>query len=808
MKKRLLSIVTATAMTLSAIPYMVSAETTEIPDSTSISIEDIEIVAQGECGENTEWTLDSNGKLTINSKGSYLHNEKTYSPFIEYADLITDVIIEDGITVVGAALFYDLKNIKSVSLPDSLEVILPRAFENCENLSKINIPKSIRIIKEYAFENTEWLANMQKENPLVIVNNLVVDGKKCVGDVNIPDGVIRIPYKAFENATDITSIKLPDTITSIDIRAFEGCINLKEITIPNGLEELSYGLFENCTMLTTVKLHDNVKYINQKAFYDCTALKEITIPKNVEYIDNYALGFYEGENGAEKIDGFTIKGYANSSAQAYAEKNGFKFVAIDEDTDTTEIVAQGECGENTEWILNSNGTLIISGEGMTENTGKYFSASTFSEYSDKIINVIVGEGITMIDYALFKDLKELKSVSLPESLEAILPIAFQNCEKLTEINIPKNLSLIKLKAFDNTAWLKNKLDENPLVIVNDIVIDGRYCKGDIEISDGIVSIGTCAFENAAEITSVKIPDSVTSIGSYAFVNCTSLKSVDLPNNLTQISDLCFGNCSSLESINIPESVEFIKQEAFFGCTSLKEIEIPKNVEYIDEYALGFYEDENGAEKIDGFTIKGYVNSYAQRHAKYNELNFVALDGDNASTTDTTTTTTTVTTTTITTTTGELSKVKGDTNLDGKLDLSDAVLIMQSLASPEKYGLNGTNPVHMTEQGKINGDIDKNGLTNADALEIQKYILRIHDSKYFQVNVNVIVTEITDESIIVTPVADSPELKSSDKFVVPLTAISDGTTPKVDSEYSIKYDGAIMETYPAQFVEIFDMRIVG
>ena len=68
--------------------------------------------------------------------------------------------------------------------------------------------------------------------------------------------------------------------------------------------------------------------------------------------------------------------------------------------------------------------------------------------------------------------------------------------------------------------------------------------------------------------------------------------------------------------------------------------------------------------------------------------------------------------------------KGDTNCDGKIDLADVILIMQALANPNKYGINGTAPNHLTEQGQLNGDVDSvsRGLTGGDALKIQKYLL--------------------------------------------------------------------------------------
>ena len=66
------------------------------------------------------------------------------------------------------------------------------------------------------------------------------------------------------------------------------------------------------------------------------------------------------------------------------------------------------------------------------------------------------------------------------------------------------------------------------------------------------------------------------------------------------------------------------------------------------------------------------------------------------------------------------------NCDGELSMADAVLIMQSLANPERFGVNGTDENHITEQGKKNADIagDNDGITNADALAIQKKLLKL------------------------------------------------------------------------------------
>ena len=96
----------------------------------------------------------------------------------------------------------------------------------------------------------------------------------------------------------------------------------------------------------------------------------------------------------------------------------------------------------------------------------------------------------------------------------------------------------------------------------------------------------------------------------------------------------------------------------------------------------------------------------------------------------TTTTTTTTTAPITTTTtqggGDVTvTLWGDANCDGTVDLADAILIMQSLANPNKYGIGGTAAKPLTKQGQANADVDTStkGLTGDDAVKIQEYLLK-------------------------------------------------------------------------------------
>ena len=70
-----------------------------------------------------------------------------------------------------------------------------------------------------------------------------------------------------------------------------------------------------------------------------------------------------------------------------------------------------------------------------------------------------------------------------------------------------------------------------------------------------------------------------------------------------------------------------------------------------------------------------------------------------------------------------SKVLGDSNGDGIVELADAILIMQALANPDKYGKGGSDPHAFTDQGWYNADVNGElGITTDDALTIQLYLL--------------------------------------------------------------------------------------
>ena len=94
------------------------------------------------------------------------------------------------------------------------------AFWGNWDLENIVIPESVTKIGGGAFSGTLWLANQKKKNPLVIINNIVIDGEDCKGDVVIPNGTTTICGSAFVGGDILDSITIPSSVNYIEDNAF------------------------------------------------------------------------------------------------------------------------------------------------------------------------------------------------------------------------------------------------------------------------------------------------------------------------------------------------------------------------------------------------------------------------------------------------------------------------------------------------------------------------------------------------------------------------------------------------------------
>ena len=121
-----------------------------------------EISNGGYCGDNVTWKL-KDGILTISGTGGMYGYGYDYwavavkAPWQEFADTITTVVIENGVTSIGKEAFSNCKALTSVTIPGSVKVISEYAFYDCQKLASVVIPEGVTGIYERAFYGCDAL---------------------------------------------------------------------------------------------------------------------------------------------------------------------------------------------------------------------------------------------------------------------------------------------------------------------------------------------------------------------------------------------------------------------------------------------------------------------------------------------------------------------------------------------------------------------------------------------------------------------------------------------------------------------------
>lgn len=103
-------------------------------------------VPSGICGENLVWLIDE-GVLTISGTGEMIDCSEG-APWIHYKEEIKAVVLEGGITTVGAGAFEDYDALETVDFGDSLKEIGPKAFRSCDGLTELKLPATFKIFGE------------------------------------------------------------------------------------------------------------------------------------------------------------------------------------------------------------------------------------------------------------------------------------------------------------------------------------------------------------------------------------------------------------------------------------------------------------------------------------------------------------------------------------------------------------------------------------------------------------------------------------------------------------------------------------
>lgn len=599
----------------------------------------------------------------------------------EYCKSLKSIVIPESVTHIGNQAFADCANLASITLPDSVTklsslafsytayyydesnwdgevlyignhlvatkstvngrytikdgtlTVCDRAFSNRVGLTEIVVPSSVAYVGDSAFTYCENLKNAYYEGTperwkeIVDFSNWVVDdydylrhatiyyyseqapsdemadnyfwhyvdGEIVVWDSHIHSytdsnvcdecGYVSLEYQLADGYYVVTG--LGKTVASlrkdihlyipaeynglpvkiINSRAFDGSA-ITSVVIPETITQIGQYAFRNCKNLDNVVIPDSVTTIGDSAFYACSNLRNVTIGKGLNYVG------WDGFDECNALENVYISDLA-------------KYCAID-----------------------FNGGF----------SGPMWKAENLYLNGNLVRDLVIPEGVTVIECGAFENAKCLRSVTFPVSLQRIDSWAFSNCENIKAVYIS-----------DMAAWCGisfMNVGANPLN-QNDIFSDKGnylYLNGepviDLVIPEGVTSIGRYAFTSYDKLKSVTIPQTVTSIGNWAFggwainieavyisdltawcnidfddvranplyeagnlyVNGELITDLVIPNGVTSVKNNVFAG-GNFNSVAIPESVAYIGEYAFMNCKNLTDVRLPDGVTEISSYAF-------------------------------------------------------------------------------------------------------------------------------------------------------------------------------------------------------------------------------
>ena len=262
------------------------------------------------------WLFEENGTLSIFGAGMLPdYKDGQDRPWQEFADQVSAVVIDDGITAVGARTFAGYEKLESVKLPDSMSRIGFRAFADCPNLKTVTANKPIAhaystnvasaargVLREdtiyiglKSFERTPWV--YEKFGDFYIHRDVLVEYYGKGGEVTVPDRIREIGISAFEGSA-VTHVKLPATVRSIGAFAFNNT-PLKAIALPAAVRKVERYAFGQTTQLESVLVGNNDLVIESLAFWKSAVEEDIVLNKKDRVLlakqDKSAVAAAEGK---------------------------------------------------------------------------------------------------------------------------------------------------------------------------------------------------------------------------------------------------------------------------------------------------------------------------------------------------------------------------------------------------------------------------------------------------------------------------------------------------------------------------------
>ena len=431
--------------------------------------------------------------------------------YLQHKGNASSVEIKEGTTMIADGAFKGQDQLRSVSIPQSVKYIADDAFMNCLGLKALELPDGLKRINRRSFFGCGNVESLKLPAQLEIIEYLGTASSK-VTDVDIPACLNFIPNESLEGLcnqrfhvhkdnkafSDIDGVLttadrkkilmypdqragsfiIPDGVTNIGENAFQ-LSSITDVTVPASVTKIEPGAFSVCTLLEKVTFEEPsaLTEIPVGMCNSCYVLKSVNIPSGIRKIGKSA---FRSCGQLEKIE----------LPAALEDIGDYAF-------------------DKTAWY-NAQPDGVM-----------YLKDFAYSYKGTPGADLAIKEGTRVMCGGFCSDVKEVKSVTLPSTLERVNKYAFENSgvEKITG----GEKAVMDYGVLKDTPWFKSYPEKLVYYGVSSLGCKRAHKTGDeLIIKDGteIINI-TCYLRDQYGIhydlglRKIEIPSSAKYIASGA-----------------------------------------------------------------------------------------------------------------------------------------------------------------------------------------------------------------------------------------------------------------------------------------------------
>lgn len=374
------------------------------------------------------------GTLTISGKGKV-------SIKMEYGKpkLVKKVIVKEGITSLPDYFLADCKKLSSITLPSTIQKLGRDCFYGTA-ITELTIPAQAKAIGQNVVGNCRKMKKLTMPGKFKMIFDSDSDSEEY--DLMMGTALKQVTFNTDLSIRTVTALNTSNLYVKKGdkkYKSIKGVIYSKNgediVRMPRLRKELK--VEEGCKNFCLQSiLYCNYDGNDTDESSGCWSLKKVVIPSSVVKVDRnkYAAELkspYDWALGSC----FNLD---NVSSLQCANKN------LDMDSVLELIHAFPKVGMDRWMRLIPERITLIDGYYVLDKVVLLGSQEGRKE-------VVVPDGIRIIDEYAFCQDTEIQSVRMPDTVEEVREAAFYYCDNLKELQLSPNLKIIKELAFANTA---------------------------------------------------------------------------------------------------------------------------------------------------------------------------------------------------------------------------------------------------------------------------------------------------------------------------------------------------------------------